>query len=258
MKNKFTNQDGLDLLAEIKNNTVDLILTDPPYVISRDSGMNTFFNAKDEFGNPITDKKWGNRYKIKTDYGDWDSKFTIETLIQFIEEYYRILRAGGTCIIFFDLWKIESLKNILEKINFKKIRFIEWIKTNPVPINSKIAYLSNSREVALFCTKGAKNTFNSKYDNGIYNFPIYQGKRGIDRIHPTQKSLLLFEELIKKHTNEGDLVVDTFGGSATTYIASITQNRFCLSSEIDKNFYDKSIKRIIKYDKINKKKKTPF
>ena len=42
MKNKFTNQNGLDLLAEIENDTVDLVLTDPPYIISRDSGMERF------------------------------------------------------------------------------------------------------------------------------------------------------------------------------------------------------------------------
>ena len=68
--------------------------------------------------------------------------------------------------------------------------------------------------------KGSKPTFNSKYDNGlydneIYQFPIQGGKK---RFHPTQKSLPLFEALIKKHSNEGDVVLDTFLGSGTTAI----------------------------------------
>ena len=58
------------------------------------------------------------------------------------------MKVQGTIICFYDIWKIESLKNILET-KFKQIRFIEWIKSNPVPINSKVNYLTNCREVAI-------------------------------------------------------------------------------------------------------------
>ena len=92
---------------------------------------------------------------------------------------------------------VTLLKEIMEKHKFKQIRFIEWIKTNPQPLNSKINYLTNSREIALLGIKVSKPTFNSSYDNGIYQFPLQGGKK---RFHPTQKSLLLFEELIKKHS----------------------------------------------------------
>jgi len=236
--NEFSNKNGIELLNELKDNSVDLVLTDPPYIISKETGMNSLFNSD------VSSKKYGNKYAIQTDYGKWDSEFTLEDLDNFIKEYYRVLKKGGTIIIFFDLWKIESLKKVLENNKFKKIRFIEWIKTNPVPINQKVAYLSNAREVALFATKGSGNTFNSTYDNGIYEYPIYQGSRKIDRIHPTQKSLELFQDIIKKHTNEGDVVLDTFGGSATTYIASLKENRKCKSCEIDKEYYQKSLTRI--------------
>ena len=102
------------------------------------------------------------------------------------------------------------------KTGFKQIRFIEWVKTNPMPLNQKINYLTNCREIALLGVKGGKPTFNSKYDKGIYEFPIQAGK---SRTHPTQKSLSLFEALIQKHTNEGDLVVDPFLGGGTTAFA---------------------------------------
>lgn len=265
--------DGLELLSSLSNNSIDLILTDPPYVISKDSGMNKFQDEVKEIEksgeNKKTEIEWlehkakmgyendeyrvnyikygnslGKKYGIKTEYGEWDSDFTIDTLKRFIAEFHRVLKKNGTLIIFFDLWKLETLKNILEENKFKKIRFIEWVKTNPVPINQKVAYLSNAREAALFCTKGSGNVFNSKYDNGIYSYPIYQGKKDIDRIHPTQKSLPLFEDIIKKHTNEGDMVLDVFGGSATTYIASLKNNRKCISSEIDVDYYNKAINRI--------------
>jgi|TARA_B100000073_G_scaffold344958_1_gene352912 site-specific DNA-methyltransferase (adenine-specific) len=239
MESQFYNKEGLTLLKELEDSTVDLVLTDPPYIISRESGMNNLFNAEDK-----SKAKYGDKFAIQTDYGDWDSKFTLDVLNKFIQEYYRVLKPGGTCIIFFDLWKIESLKVLLEDSKFYKLRFIEWIKTNPVPINSKISYLTNSREIALCCNKKGKSTFNSKYDNGIYEYPIYQGVRNVDRIHPTQKSLPLFEDIIKKHTNKNDLVLDTFGGSATTYIASLKTKRNCISCEVDLDYYNKSKKRI--------------
>lgn len=66
----------------------------------------------------------------------------MDQLEQFITHYFRVLKNGGTLILFFDIWKITSLKEILEKIGFKQIRFIEWIKTNPQPLNSSLNYIS--------------------------------------------------------------------------------------------------------------------
>ena len=259
------NCDGLIYLESILDNSIDLILTDPPYIISKKSGMNTHYNKVNANKNNNveyvkTEEEWltykknhklddankdnykkygttyGKKYCVKTDYGEWDSEFTLEILEKFIKEYYKKLRNGGTLIIFFDLWKISELKQLLEKYKFKQIRFIEWIKTNPQPLNSKINYLTNCREIALVAIKDSKPTFNSSYDNGIYNFPLQGGK---NRFHPTQKSLKLFEELIKKHSNKGDTVLDTFLGSGTTAIACIKTDRIFKGCELDKIFYDK-------------------
>jgi site-specific DNA-methyltransferase (adenine-specific) len=181
---------------------------------------------------------YGKKYCVKTDYGDWDKDFTIETLEKFISEYYNKLRKGGTIIIFFDLWKITLLKDIMEKHKFKQIRFIEWIKTNPQPLNSSINYLTNCREIALLGVKGGKPTFNSKYDNAIYKFPLQGGR---DRFHPTQKNILLFKELILKHSNENDTVLDTFLGGGTTAIACKNTNRHFKGCEVCKEYYDKVV-----------------
>jgi site-specific DNA-methyltransferase (adenine-specific) len=262
------NTEGIAYLSTIPNGSVDLVLTDPPYIISKESGMDAHFNtvkaneeAKIEFVK--TEKEWtdyktankienddaksnymrygtiyGKKYCVKTDYGEWDSDFTMVKLEEFISEYYKKLRKGGTLIIFFDLWKITPLKAILEKYKFKQIRMIEWIKTNPQPRNSQINYLTNCREIALIAVKDGSPTFNSSYDNGIYMFPLQGGKK---RFHPTQKSLALFEALIKKHTNEGDIVLDTFLGSGTTMFACKNTGRKFRGCEISKEYYDKMI-----------------
>ena len=262
------NTDGLQYLSTITDKTVDLILTDPPYIISRDSGMNTHYNTvknneenkvdfvktEDEWNtykasNQIDDDSnkvnymkygsiYGKKYCVKTDYGEWDSKFTMDMLEKFVSEYYKKLRPGGTLIMFFDIWKISQLKELFEKYKFKQIRFIEWIKTNPQPLNSNVNYLTNCREIALLAVKGGKPTFNSKYDNGIYHYPLQGGKK---RFHPTQKSLKLFEALISKHSNENDVVMDTFLGAGTTAIAAKNTNRQFLGCEISTEYYDKVI-----------------
>ena len=138
--------------------------------------------------------------------------------------------------MFFDLWKIGELKTIMEKYKFKQIRFIEWIKTNPQPRNSSINYLTNCREIALVAVKGSKPTFHSKYDNGIYHYPLQGGK---GRFHPTQKSLELIKTLIVKHSNEGDVVLDTFLGSGTTALACRETARTCFGCEVAPEYFAK-------------------
>jgi len=267
---EIVNIDGLEYLATIPDNSIDLILTDPPYIISKETGMNTHYNkVKHNEENNIefvkTEEEWnqykkekkvsddkkenymkygtiyGKKYCVKTNYGSWDSEFTMEIFENFIQEYYKKLKNGGTMIIFFDLWKISFLKEIMEKYKFKQIRFIEWIKTNPQPLNSGVNYLTNCREIALLGIKGTKPTFNSKYDNGIYMYPLQGGK---NRFHPTQKNLNLFEEIIIKHSNENDVVLDTFLGGGTTAIACKNTKRQFKGCEISTEYFDKIMKLI--------------
>tara|TARA_Y100000004_G_scaffold129076_1_gene145454 strand:- start:216 stop:1097 length:882 start_codon:yes stop_codon:yes gene_type:complete len=286
----FKHQEGLEFLESIPDNSVDLILTDPPYITSRDSGMDKWVKhveQQDSEGaeNIKTEEDWeklktveewdawfdkskvseknrpkkltsmkkdflkygsiyGKKYAVTTNYGKWDSEFTLEKLDLFVKHFHRILRDGGTCIVFFDIWKLTNLKDILEGSKFKQLRFIEWIKTNPQPINSSVNYLTNCREIALLGIKKSKPTFNSKYDKGIYEHPLQGGK---ERFHPTQKSLPLFEELINKHSNEGDLVLDCFAGSATTGVAALKTNRRFIGCELDKEYYEKASKRLENY-----------
>jgi DNA modification methylase len=125
---KISNEDGLLFLEKIEDNSVDLILTDPPYIVSRETGMNKLYNQiKDSESRGIefvkSEEDWeeyiakndeledsdenktnfmkygtiyGKKYSVKTDYGEWDSKFTMELLEKFIEQYFKKLKKGGT------------------------------------------------------------------------------------------------------------------------------------------------------------------
>ena len=238
-ESEYVKKTDLELLKTIESNSVDLVLTDPPYIISKKSGMQSYRDSLENGGE--VNEKYGKKFAVTTEFGEWDKDYTLDDLEKVINEFYRILRTGGSCIIFFDLWKMETLKGLLSK--FSKHRLIEWIKTNPMPINQYATYLSNAREIAISCVKGGKATFNSKYDNGIYEYPIYGGK---DRFHPTQKSLPLFEELITKHSNEGDIVVDPYAGSGTTALAAKNTNRIFICGEPDEDYFKKGKDRVEK------------
>ena len=280
LSHDIQNVDGLTYLSTIVDNSIDLVLTDPPYSISRDSGMNQLHLNIVQKGlyqdKPVkTDDEWikykqmndivddtskdnylqygtiyGKKYCVRTDYGDWDSQFTLTILDQFIEQFYCKLKQGGTLIIFFDIWKITPLKEIMERHQFKQIRFIEWIKTNPQPRNSKINYLTNCREIALVGIKGKKPTFNSSYDNGLYLYPI---QNGMSRFHPTQKNIELFKALIEKHTNRGETVLDVFLGGGTTAIACQQTGRLFKGCEISLEYYQKIIENVKSIVEINQK-----
>lgn len=230
MKNfKLVNASCFDWLKTVPSNSVDLVLIDPPYEVSRE----TNFQSGEKTGRDT------DRFRISMDFGNWDFEFS--GLDNVITECYRVLKQSGTLICFYDLWKLSTLKTYFDNAKFKQLRFVEWVKTNPVPINSKTNYLTNSREIALVGVKGGKPTFNSEYDNGIYKYPVCHDK---GRFHPTQKPVELIRDLIRKHSKENDVVLDCFSGSGTTAVASILENRNFIGCELDKAYYNKSMKRI--------------
>ena len=156
--------EGLKFLDTIADNSIDLILTDPPYIISKDSGMDKYSNqVKEQEENGIeyihTEEEWekykltikksqeeielgkghgwskenwlkygnilGKKYCNITDFGEWDKEFTLEILKKFIDMFYQKLKKGGTCIIFFDCWKTSYLKDMMEKISKTKKAIIK-------------------------------------------------------------------------------------------------------------------------------------
>ena len=219
--------DCFDLIKDIDSKSVDLILVDPPYFISRNSN---FKNYSDDTSKELI-TKYGS---MSIDFGEWD-KGELDWDLLF-KEYYRILKDSGTLIIFYDIWKSNDIKSMADKYKFKQPRVGQWQKTNPVPVNSKLNYLSNAIEYFFTFVKSGKPTFNSEYDNGVYRYPICHGKERLE--HPTQKPLSLISDLIKKHSNPGDMVLDTFAGSGTTGHASILTDRKYILVEKEEKYFE--------------------
>lgn len=218
--------DAFRWLPTVPDGSVDLILTDPPYAISRKTGFSALGAKSVE------------RFAVSMEFGTWDTKEI--NLKAFCKQAIRILRTGGTVIVFYDIWKITNLAEAMTEAGFKQLRLIHWEKTNPVPLNSKRNYLTNSREIAVLAVKGGKPTFNGEYDKGIYHYPIPNNGK---RFHPTQKPMSLFLDLIQKHSVKGDLVLDPFLGSGTTAVAAIKTGRRFAGCERDSGYVKIAKKR---------------
>ena len=220
--------DFRDLLEGLTPGEADLILTDPPYAISRPTG---FANVGE---NSVE------RFAVSMDFGQWDhSAIDLNALSQGM---FAALRRGGTAIVWYDIWKISHLSEAMTAAGFKMLRLLIWEKTNPVPLNMRSTYLSNSREIAVAGVKVGKPTFNAKYHKGVYAFPI--PRHNGNRIHPTQKPLDLFTKLVDVHSRPGDLVVDPFLGSGTTAVAAIESGRKFYGGDIDRHYVEESRRRV--------------
>lgn len=218
--------DCIEILPTIEKESIDCIISDIPYQISKESNFSKGGGDSKKYGS------------ISIDFGEWDKKpFDIDTLLR---ECFRVLCKGGTLIIFYDIFKMQTIYEIANKIGFKQPRIGFWNKTNAVPINARINYLSNSREYFICLCKNKKKVFNSYYDKAVYNYPIVSG----NRVHPTQKPVSLMEDLIRVHTNEGDYVMDCTMGSGSTMVACANTNRKGIGIELIQKYYDIAVKRV--------------
>ena len=138
--NFLYNENCLDFMKKIEDNSIQFIMADPPYLIS---------DKKDTFS-----KGNGNLSKYRLIQGEWDLGDD-EIIYDCIKEFKRILKRGGSLIIWYDIWKISYLKEEMENNLFKQIRLCTWLKKNSPPIGSSNSYLPNSKEYFVY---GAKNT----------------------------------------------------------------------------------------------------
>jgi DNA modification methylase len=211
----------------IPNDSVSLLLTDPPYNVSQKSNFHTMG-------------------RTGVDFGEWDKDFN-QTL--WLEIACDKVKKGGSAIIFNDYKNIGIMKETLENKGFVIKEMLVWKKSNPMPRNRDRLYVT-SIEIAIWAVKGkgwAYNRQKETYENAIFEYPIVNHKK---RVHPTQKPIELIEDIIKIHSNEGDVVLDCFMGSGTTAVACEKNNRRWLGFEVEDEYIEKANKRILELQAI--------
>ena len=227
--NKIYCMDCLEGMKQLENNSVDLILTDPPYNIS----------------NPDYLTKRGKDI-VKADFGEWDYNFNPK---KYMKEFYRVLKDGGSFYTFTSDELFREWTRLLDKFKFKRMKWMAWKKTNPVPSFRKVTYLT-SGELIIFAIKPTdKHTFNFKTQKEMHNIikaPICQtnGIKEYRTKHPTQKPIKIIKHLIEVSSNKGDLVLDCFMGSGTTAVAAKQLGRNYIGFEINPEYVKIANKRL--------------
>lgn len=219
---------------------VDLILTDPPYNVSKLNDN----RDRSKMGSPIMRRKKPLNY----DFGAWDNMERQEFL-DFTNDWYnlcvQLLRDGGTMISFFSKEDVNFLGWIGKEYGMRTRTIFTWHKTNPVPSFRKVNYLS-SCEYAWIGSKGETAwTFNFKQQKEMHNFFETPNKSsyGVTK-HPTEKPLNMIEHLLEIHSNPNDLVLDCFMGSGTTGVACRNLNRDFIGIEKDSDYFEMAKNRI--------------
>ena len=222
--NKIYNINCTSFIKEMINQNfkVDAIITDPPYNVSRKNNFHTI-----------------GRNGI--DFGKWDKNFN---QTNWLSNIGKIIKPGGSIIIFNDWRNLGIIAKKLEKEGFLVKDILRWIKRNPMPRNVNRRYVTDY-EFAIWATyNNGKWTFNKPKEKSYLKPEFFHSLvLGKKRIHPTEKSIFLMEEIIKIHTNEGDIIFDPFSGSGSISYAANKHGRFYIGNEISKNYFEKSLKR---------------
>ena len=217
--NTLVNDDCLNAMKFIPDNSISLILTDPPYNIARENNFTTMGRAG-------------------IDFGEWDKNADI---LSYIEEVSRVLNKDGSFIVF-NAWRnLGDIAKFAEQYDLVAKDMLRLEKSNPMPRNRDRRYITDYECAIWFTKQKGKWTFNRQDDK--YQRPKFV--HSIDKgLHPTQKSLKLMEELVKIHSNPGDTVLDCFMGSGTTGVVAQKNNRQFIGIELDKKYFDIAVSRI--------------
>lgn len=226
------NDDCFKVLKELEDNSVDLILTDPPYNIAKYSTGNMKFD-------------W--RSDINNDIAQWD---TVELKpSDLVNEFKRVLKPTGNIFIFCSYNIIGEYHKAFDP-EFDTFQFMIWHKTNPVPNFRKSSFLNSCEMIVCCWNKG--HTWNFTNQKDMHNFiecPLCMGAervKGSDgkNLHPAQKPLKVLEKIINIASNENDVVLDCFSGVGSTGVAALKNNRRFIGIELSKEYSDAQSERI--------------
>jgi len=252
------NQDCLKVLSHINENSVDMIFADPPYMLS-----NNGFTCQNGKMVNVNKGKWD-----KSKGFDEDTKFHNT----WIAVCRKILKPEGTIWISGTYHSIYQCGYLLQKNGFHILNDIAWFKPNAAP-NLSCRFFTASHETIIWARKDIKSKHIFNYDemkNGFFPedkmkkentqmrsvWSVPTPKNGEKEFgkHPTQKPLDLLIRIIKASTNSGSLILDPFNGGGTTGVASsLVGNRYYIGTEIDVNYCDLTVKRLLQIKKIMKK-----
>lgn len=228
--------DSLFASQIVEPESVDLILTDPPYGVSKEGAK--LSRGQGRFRGP----------DIKQDFGDWDrfetwhefESFTTEWVLEVID----LLRPGGMFVSFFGYRHYGWLLELLETNDFKDKGVFIWCKKNPVPQLRKVGWMTGTELVLMAQKQGGPLCYNWEEGQQLnwMALPLVIGKKRLE--HPTQKPEEIGDLFIRYWTKPGDLVLDPFAGTGTFLISAFKASRRAVGIELSTKFCELARNRL--------------
>lgn len=217
--NEIYNMDCMEGLKLLDNNSIDLVIIDPPYLLNLNKVKKPI--NMNNYANELLNLKNG---------------FDLKVLDILIKKMKKI-----NIYIYCSKRQVKDLLNYFSDKNCNH-EILTWHKLNPSPlINNN--YLPDTEYILFFREKGVK-VYGNYHTKRKYYLSLTNKVDKQKYKHPTIKPLELIERHIINSSKEGDLVLDCFCGSGTTLVSAINQNRRYIGFEIDKNYYEIAKKRI--------------
>ena len=204
--------DCIQFMKEMQPESVDLLLTDPPYGMSFQSNYRTVKYSA-----------------IKNDN-------TLCWLDDFVDGAYRAMRNNTAGYVFCSFHHIDKFKQAIER-KFKIKNVLVWEKNNTSMGDLKGDFAPKVEFIILF-HKG-RSLIRGKREPNIFRFA-----RTKNALHPTEKPIDLCAYLISKFSDEGGVVFDPFAGSGTTGAAALSIGRKFLGCELDPAHFKTASERL--------------
>lgn len=249
-------EDSLKAMKLMEDESVDLIIADPPYNLSKGTKVDKNADLKNMGG------KWS---KVMESWDNIPLLDYIEFTKKWIKEAKRVMKDTGSMWIFGTYHNIGIVNLVCQMENVEIINEVVWYKRNAFP-NLSGTRLTASHETILWCHKNKSEKRNyyfdydySKrisfdYDNlkkqdkqmrTVWDIPNNKKREELEfGKHPTQKPLRVIERIINLSSKEGDVVLAPFSGSGTECLSAFQLDRKYIGFEINKDYYELSLKRL--------------
>jgi len=231
---KLINNCCLNEFTKIKNESIDLVVTDPPYKII--SGGCRIKDLGDEPSGILTHRQnnkrldWVDDVRTGKMFKENEIKFS-----QWIPEVFRVLKNGTHFYVMVNDRNVQDMLNVCSENKFKLVNILIWKKNNCTPNRW---YMKNAEFILMF-RKGKARNINNLGSKTCIEVNNIIGKK----LHPTEKPIDLLSILIDNSSNIGDVVLDPFMGTGSTALACKKLKRNFIVIEKDKKYYDIAVNR---------------
>ena len=217
--------DCLEIMKQIPDNSIDMIFTDPPYLMtSRGGTSNT--------GGMLLDDK------VRTGKVFEHNDLDIE---DWLPDFYRILKDNSHCYIMTNNKNISHYLDVINKSKFHFTKCLIWVKDNKIVGNS---YMSQYEYIIMI----RKGKFRKLNNNGYSDVLQIPNKKQKDKhgknLHNTEKPTEITDILIECSSNEGEIICDPFMGIGGCGVSCKKLNRNFIGIELDENYFNIAKKRI--------------